>query len=302
MSIRVDTASWIPGTIVCGNRGLGVLADDIPSEGDNGASYLYNDITLPADSGKEICGRITTWPSTGALYAYEDGSFEFSGAPDGQYSFDYTLYVDGAASGTGTVSLQVGDSTVDFSVTTDAAVFSGSAGSGAAVSIDAIADASVFNGSAGAGAAAFISALADSAVFSGAAKSGAEARITATAADAVFSGSALSLPQSSALITAATEGAAFSGNAAVSPVSTIVALTDSAAFSGSAVVATGATWPLTSDVRLGVTYGPTGTEYTGTMVEGSGSYPTAESIAAAVLAALKADPSTLTVPKFLGLK
>ena len=30
--------------------------------------------------------------------------------------------------------------------------------------------------------------------------------------------------------------------------------------------------------------------------------PTAESIASAVLAALKADPSTLTVPKFLGLK
>ena len=30
--------------------------------------------------------------------------------------------------------------------------------------------------------------------------------------------------------------------------------------------------------------------------------PTTEQIAAAVLAALKADPSTLTVPKFLGLK
>ena len=47
------------------------------------------------------------------------------------------------------------------------------------------------------------------------------------------------------------------------------------------------TWPLSSDVRLGVTYGPTGAEYTGTMAEGGGSYPTAESIAAAVLAALQ---------------
>ena len=47
-------------------------------------------------------------------------------------------------------------------------------------------------------------------------------------------------------------------------------------------------WPVASDVRLGVTYGPTGTEYTGTMAEGGGSYPTAESIAAAVLAALQA--------------
>ena len=47
-------------------------------------------------------------------------------------------------------------------------------------------------------------------------------------------------------------------------------------------------WPLSSDVRLGVIYGPTGTEYTGTMAEGRGTYPTAESIAAAVLAALQA--------------
>lgn len=48
-------------------------------------------------------------------------------------------------------------------------------------------------------------------------------------------------------------------------------------------------WPAESDVRLGVTYGPTGTEYIGTMPEG-GSYPSAESVAAAVLAALQATP------------
>ncbi len=45
-------------------------------------------------------------------------------------------------------------------------------------------------------------------------------------------------------------------------------------------------WPAESDVRLGVTYGPTGTEYIGTMPEG-GSYPSAESIAAAVVSALQ---------------
>lgn len=49
-------------------------------------------------------------------------------------------------------------------------------------------------------------------------------------------------------------------------------------------------WPLSSDVRIGVTYGPTGAEYTGTMAEGGGTYPTAESIAAAVLAAMQANP------------
>lgn len=48
-------------------------------------------------------------------------------------------------------------------------------------------------------------------------------------------------------------------------------------------------WPAESDVRLGVTYGPTGIEYVGTMTEG-GTYPSAESIAAAVLAAMQANP------------
>ena len=58
------------------------------------------------------------------------------------------------------------------------------------------------------------------------------------------------------------------------------------------------TWPAESDVRLGVTYGPTGAEYTGTMAEGGGSYPTADQIAAAVLAALQTSsvpfPSNVT--------
>lgn len=48
----------------------------------------------------------------------------------------------------------------------------------------------------------------------------------------------------------------------------------------------GVVWPDPSNVLLGVTYGPTGVEYTGTAVGGSG--PSAESIAAAVLAALQA--------------
>ena len=306
MSIRVDTASWIPGAIVVGNRGLGVLAEDIPSEGDNGASFLYNDISLPADSGKEICGRITTWPSAGALYAYEDGSFEFSGAPDGQYSFNYQLYVDGVASGTGTVSLQVGASTVTISATTAAAVFAGSAGCGAAVSIDAVADASVSSGSSGSGSAASISALADAALFAGGAFVSPKAQIAAAVADAVFSGGAVPIQNSSALISALAESSVFSGGVVVAPrvsisVTTddarfigvasvgasvsISASTDDAVFSGGASIV-GAIWPDPANVLLGVTYGPTGADYTGTATGGSG--PSAESIAAAVLAALQA--------------
>lgn len=127
MSIRVDSSSWIPGAIVVGNRGLGILADNIPATGDAGPSFLFNDVALPADSGKEVCGRVTSWPSAGTLVAYEDGSFEFSGAPDGTYSFAYSLLVDGASQGTGTGTLQVGSPVATFTQATSGAVFAGGA-------------------------------------------------------------------------------------------------------------------------------------------------------------------------------
>ena len=53
-------------------------------------------------------------------------------------------------------------------------------------------------------------------------------------------------------------------------------------------------WPAESDVRLGVAYGPTGTEYTGMMTGGSG--PTAEQIAAASAAAVLAALNATTIP------
>lgn len=104
---------WIAGAHLFGDAGFGLLAENIPSTGDNGPSYLYNDISLPTDAGKEVCGRITTWPSAGQLFAYEDGSFEFVGAPDGAYSFGYQLYVDGVPTGAPvTADLYVGSTPI----------------------------------------------------------------------------------------------------------------------------------------------------------------------------------------------
>ena len=96
--------SLISGAHVFGNAGLGVLAETIPSEGDSGASYLYNDLSLPADNGKEICGRITRWPTGGTLFAYEDGRIEYLGTTD---SFDYQLAVDGVDTGPETTATLV---------------------------------------------------------------------------------------------------------------------------------------------------------------------------------------------------
>jgi hypothetical protein len=107
--VRVDTSSWIAGRVLVGNAGLGVLASNIPPTGANGASFLYNDITLPGDANKAIRALILTRPSAGTLFVYEDGSFIFSGAPDGTYTFTYQLFVDGVSTGSPTtVTLNIG--------------------------------------------------------------------------------------------------------------------------------------------------------------------------------------------------
>jgi len=117
MSMRVDTSPLISGSLVVGDTGHGVLGSEVPSTGDNGAGYLYNDLSLPADASKEVRGEITAWPSAGTLFAYEDSSFEFTGAPDGSYSFTYQLYVDGVATGSPQVSTIDVGSAVPFSET-----------------------------------------------------------------------------------------------------------------------------------------------------------------------------------------
>ena len=105
MSIRVDSSSLISGAVVVGDPGLGVLAESVPSTGEHGAGYLYDSLE-PADTGKEVRGLITTWPTLGTLTAFEDSSFEYDGASD---TFAFQMYVDGAAVGTPqTVTVTVG--------------------------------------------------------------------------------------------------------------------------------------------------------------------------------------------------
>jgi hypothetical protein len=108
MSHRHD-ATQIPGAHVYGVGSLGILGSDIPSTGYSGAGYVYNDLSFPEDNTKEVCGRITTWPTNGTLLAYEDTSFEYTALSDGTDSFQYQLYVDGVATGSQTtVTLNTG--------------------------------------------------------------------------------------------------------------------------------------------------------------------------------------------------
>lgn len=110
MSCRVSTTSLIPGACVVGNRGLGVLGSVIRTTtnvGENGAGFLYNDLTI-ADDGREIYGLIITPPSSGTFTTYEDGSFELVGASNGSHSFTYRLFSDGVDLGTATVTMTIG--------------------------------------------------------------------------------------------------------------------------------------------------------------------------------------------------
>lgn len=118
------------GQRILGTCKSGVLAELIPSTGDQGPAYTYNDLTLPADNGKEIRGFILTWPSAGTLFAWEDTSFTFIG-PDGVYTFTYQLYVNGVATGSpATVTITITNSVAIVEVASATSTCSAVLGSG----------------------------------------------------------------------------------------------------------------------------------------------------------------------------
>jgi hypothetical protein len=110
MSLRIDTAELIAGALVIGDTGLGVRGDSIPATGEHGPSFLYPSLSLPADAAVEVRGLIVAPPSAGALFAYENGSFTFSGAPDGSYTFTFRVFSDGVDRGTAVASMRIGAS------------------------------------------------------------------------------------------------------------------------------------------------------------------------------------------------
>lgn len=107
MAYKYGTA-MVPGSYHYGGGGLGIRGALVPATGVNGPSYLFNDLSLPADADKEVRGLILVPPSAGVWFAYEDGSFSFTGAPDGIYTVPYTLYADGADLGNATITITVG--------------------------------------------------------------------------------------------------------------------------------------------------------------------------------------------------
>ena len=136
------------GKRILGTPNVGILSATIAAEtatGDNGHGLLYDDSLISGNAGKQLRCRITAWPSAGALFVYENGSVDFSGAPDGSYTIGYAVDADAAQVATDSATVLVG------AVNSSAAAGTGTAtgaGTGGAASAGAAGSA---NASAGTG-------------------------------------------------------------------------------------------------------------------------------------------------------
>lgn len=151
--IASGSSGWRTGKTLVGPSGFGVLGSSVPSAGISGPGYAYTSLSLPADANKEICGRITSWPSVGTLYAYDDTSFVYTppGSGYAYTSFNWQLYVDSVAVGSPvTVTLSVGG----MAATVGAAVAAGATAQIVATPTDQIVDAGIGNAIAAGSAAA----------------------------------------------------------------------------------------------------------------------------------------------------
>ena len=99
------------GRRILGVPDVGILAATIASEtstGTNGPGLLYDESINPANAGKYLRIRITTPPSAGSLFVYENGAIDFSGAADGSYTVGYDWYADDVLGGSDSASILVG--------------------------------------------------------------------------------------------------------------------------------------------------------------------------------------------------
>jgi chitodextrinase len=98
LSASQSTRHGVLGSVIRANTATGT----------HGPGLLYNDWD-PGDDAKEFRALIVTPPASGTLVTYEDGSFELTGAANGNYSLVYRLFVDGVDLGTATASFAIGN-------------------------------------------------------------------------------------------------------------------------------------------------------------------------------------------------
>ena len=113
---RVDTVPWIAGACLVGNTGLGVLVEDVPTNGPDGPPFGLPDLDV-TDAGAEVRWLIFNFPKAGVLDAREDGSFIFSGAPPGLYSFYVVAFLRGQRRNAKLVTINFNAPSVTINIT-----------------------------------------------------------------------------------------------------------------------------------------------------------------------------------------
>lgn len=214
--------------------GLGIPGSEVPTTGDNGGSPLANDgIT----ASLEYRIATVTLPSAGTLTVYPDTSFEFAGAPDGEYEWIYRVFEDSIDRGTATEFLIVGSPAASFAATTLLPAFSGSASvsdESPVASFDITTALPAFAGSASVSPVALVDVTAALPTFSGSVNVSPVTYLNSTVGLPVFTGAfgiAGEAPIVSFDITA--EPPVFTGSAHVSPRFSISTETSIPNFAGS---------------------------------------------------------------------
>jgi len=266
---------------------VGVLAATIAAEtaeGDQGPGILYNESIDPAYAGKYLRAWITNPPTVGTLLIAENGAIEGYDLPVGTHVFNYDLIVNDANDSSSSFTVTVG--VVDAVAEGGVGVGAGSGTGGEALGqIAGTADGGTGSGTGsgtGGDAAGEVSATAEGGAGVGTG--------SGTGGDAIgeAGGSATAIGGTGIGTGSGTGGEAAGEIFAVADGGTGAGTGSGTGGNAAGVVAGVEIWPNESDVRLGVTYGPTGVEYTGTMEAGAGAYPTADQIASAVDAVLAA--------------
>lgn len=246
----------LSGKLVFGVRGLGVLGSDVPSTGDDGAGILRAEVDAYSLSGYEVRMKPVSLTAGYSATIYEDTSAVVTG-PNGVATLTYDWWVAGIQQeGPGTVTFTIG--AVDgsaggqtFSPSTSLVVGSATGQRNATVNgVTLSASSTLLSGSASGEVNAsapsslltFISSLSSGTAVSG--EGNATAAGSLIECGIVFATGSATGQQSATAI----------GRTFTSTSSFISGL------AGSGVV-----WPDPATVLTGIVYGPTGTEYVGTL-------------------------------------
>ncbi|XVJ69949.1 MAG: hypothetical protein HEQ39_10020 [Rhizobacter sp.] len=110
-TVRVDSTSLIPGAVVVGVAGHGVLGSAVPTTGDDGPPPLRTHLTPTYDDSVEVRWVVTAVSAGVTVQSEETGACTITVPSDGSHWIDYQVFKAGALSTSERLDINVGTST-----------------------------------------------------------------------------------------------------------------------------------------------------------------------------------------------